>query len=414
MGGGVALHAVSATELERAAREAGTPVALIDESCLKSRWDGVRRALDGVELFFPYKSCPLAAVRGRFAAWGAGADVASPEELEAALELGVRPPRILLNQPLRNRAGLKRAVEVGAVVVADGRADVGRAAELAAEGHPVRLLVRVNAGVGAPVWTRFGVPVDGPELRSALRDAKESGIDVLGLHTHLGTNIRTAAPFREMAVRIAAGWPECEGAYGAPLRYLDIGGGFATPSAQPLTRAPAAWAPDPPEVVIEQVRDALHDAGLSGRIALWAEPGRLLAEDAGVLVARIVAVRDSAAGPMVTCDAGVNLLPTAGHIRHQVICVRAVPASDVPVREFDLFGPLCMQSDVLGVGVRLPQDVREGDLLAMGPAGGYDLSFSFPFIVGRCPVLLRSAGGELRLARRRETWGDLNQLQTPL
>ncbi len=413
MQGDVALWCLPAAVCERAAEESGTPVVVVDEGCLRRRWEAVGAALDGVELFFPYKSCPLTAVRRRLAAWGAGADVASPEELAAALELGVRPQRILLNQPLRDPAGLARAVEAGATVVADGLDDVRQAAELAAEGHPIRLLLRVNPGVGAPVWSRFGVPVTSPELTAALALAGRAGIEVPGLHAHIGTNVRSAAPYGETARRIAAVWAECEAAYGRPLRCLDFGGGFATAAAQPISVAPGAWDPDPPAVVVARVRDALEQAGLAGRVRLWAEPGRLLAEDAGVLLTRVVATGDGAAGPMVTCDAGVNVLPTAGFLRHRILAVRPPRPQAAESRRVDVFGPLCMQSDVLAVGVPLPADLGVGDLLAIGSVGAYDLAFSFPFIVGRSAVVVRTAAGEFRLARRRETWSDLQHLELP-
>ncbi len=407
----VALLTLAVDELERAAAERGTPVVLVDEQCLGERWQAVRSAMVGVELFFPYKSCPLNAVRRRLASWGAGAEVASPEELEAALDADVPPRRILLNQPLRNKEGLARAVAVGALVVADGLRDVERAGDLAGDGRPVRLLLRINPGVGAPVWSRFGLPLAGPELFSALRRAGASGVDVLGLHAHIGTNVRTADAYGEMAARIAAVWAECEDAYGGPLEVLDFGGGFATPAAQPSSRAPGSWHPDPPEVVLEHIRRSLEHAALNEKLQLWAEPGRLLVEDAGVLLTRVVAIGETDAGPMVTCDAGANLLPTAGYIRHRLLSVRRPDLTSVRSVEYDVFGPLCMQSDVLAVGTRLPADLEEGDLLAVGSTGGYDLSFSFPFIVGRCAVLLRSKLGELRLIRRREEWTDLNYLQ---
>lgn len=404
-----AFAALDDITLKRATEQLGAPLVIFDEITLRARWEQVTRGLGGADVFFPYKSCPSTAIRRLLTSFGAGAEVASSVEMDVAIQLGVPPDRILFNQPGRDPTALAHAVDRGAWVVMDGLSDVKRVAARASVERPVRALLRVNAGVGSPVWSRFGMLVDGPELiESASAARRAPGLRVMGVQTHLGTNIWTPAPYREAAERIAERVPEIEAALGEQLSILDIGGGFATASACPAGRPPSQWNPAAPDVILAGVRAALSEAGLADRLTLWVEPGRVLVEEAAALVVRVVAVREGSAGKFVVCDGGFNLVPTAGYVRHPV---RALGAGVRPLGEYDVFGPLCMQADVVAVGAKLPVDLAEGELLVIGSVGAYDMAFSFPFFTGRCAAALRGSDGEIRLIRRPELPSDLLHLE---
>ena len=377
--------------LETIAADFGTPVCAFNAETLKNRCLEVERVMKSVSLFFPYKSCGIFGVRKRFNQFRIGADVASPLEFEMALRAGVVPDRIILNQPLQDSDVLQKAIEMGVTVVAESPVAVGAIAKITGHGLIARVLLRVNPGVGVPVWSRFGMHIHGKELFEALQLARDSeGVELLGLHCHLGTNLNDLEIYREAAEIIVGNWYEIEKAYGQKMKVWNIGGGFATPTSEPLISPPGSWSPASPEEILGTIKQCLAKHNLSNRVDLWAEPGRLLAEDSAVLISRIIEVKNGLSGPMAVCDGGVNLVPTAGAIRHPIRLLAEYDQQQL--REVELYGPLCMQSDILGVGVPLPIDCKAGDLLVIGNVGAYDQSFSFSFITGRCPVVIAEYG----------------------
>lgn len=408
-----AFDRIDAQTAVRIARGVGTPYILVDEASLEARRHAVREATAGTRLFLPYKSSPISYFRRYFAASGLGGEVASGVELAAALTHGIAPDSLILNQPARDVATFRRAIALGVTIVADGVADVRTLAESATVEHPARLLLRVNLyRVGGTGWSRFGMPVDGAEFAEAVALAAHyESLDIIGLHSHLGTNIPSADAYFQATERLALRWRALESALGRPLEVLDLGGGFATPSSCPLYKSPGSWRPDPPAAILTRIREALAPADLHNRVALWLEPGRVLVEDSGVLVTRVVDLRSGPIGRQVTCDSGVNQVPTAGYLRHPIARIGDQQPAPADLCPSLLCGSLCMEADVIAADCALPGDLAIGDLLKIGAVGCYDLAFAFPFIDGRCPILLRRLDGGLECLRRRELGGDFHTLE---
>jgi diaminopimelate decarboxylase len=394
-------------------KQYGTPFILLDEDCLLRRWQEIRAALARAKFFLPYKSCPLSVVRRRLHRLGMGAEVASPLELKMALALKVEARQILLNQPLRDAGALRMAVEMGAFVVADGVVDLRAISQATRSCCRARVLMRINPCQEAAVtWMRFGLPLESAELIEALEFARDATkLEIVGIHSHLGTNIADAGVYVQAAGCLASAWKDLEAVCQHELRVLDLGGGFATPSSCPTYIPRNRWWPDSPVKVMSRVYDIFAGSGLAGQIEFWVEPGRILTEDSAVLVSRIVDVRAGPVGPMVTCDSGINHLPTAGYMRHPIARLGELHLEKSEASEYVVFGSLCMQSDVLSSGCWLPTDVKRGDLLQIGSVGAYDLAFSFPFIQGRCPILFRHRSGAITLIRRRELTEDFLSLE---
>lgn len=411
LGGKRAFDCIDKATALRLAQDFGTPFILVDEACLKARWNSFREDAAGAQVFLPYKSSPIAFFRRYFATQGLGSEVASGLEFEAALSHNVAGERIILNQPVRDLATFERAISLGAVIVADGVEDVGTLAAIRTN-RPVRVLLRVNARNGSREgWSRFGMPLGSDELAEAIRLAATcDSLEVLGLHSHLGTNIPSSETYSRAVERLAECWQALESLLGHPLRVLDLGGGFASPSACPIRKPFADWQPDPPASVLAAARKALDPAGLAGRVQLWLEPGRILVEDTAVLVSKVVDVRAGPIGRQVTCDSGVNQVSTAGYLRHPIARINNDRVESPGLLSGVLFGSLCMESDVIAADCALPADLAVGDLLKIGAVGSYDLAFAFPFIHGRCPILLRRSDGAIECLRRREVGADFHLL----
>ncbi|MBU0501240.1 MAG: hypothetical protein KJ558_04605 [Gammaproteobacteria bacterium] len=408
-----AFDALGYEAASRIAAAQGTPFIVIDERSLWERWEDLSNALAGSRLFLPYKSCPLSALRAYFHRKGMGAEVASHVELQAALTQGVMGSNILLNQPLRDVEAFRLAMKVGAILVADGLEDVETILREASNIDQIRMLLRINplGGQGA-AWTRFGVSLDDEALEAILyRVRNEPKLEMIGVHCHLGTNLIDASLYTSAVSCLAERWAELEQRCGNTLRVMDLGGGFPTPSSCPTYHHRTQWRPLSPAEIMNSVRDILDRNQLSSRVETWFEPGRVLLEEAGVLVSRVLDVRNSPLGALVTCDSGTNHVPTAAHIRHPIS--HLINPSNYPGQDNEciLYGALCMQSDVLSSSCIFPADIKPGDLIKMGAVGAYDIAFSFPFIQGRCPVLMQKMDGSVEMIRRREGVGDFAALE---
>jgi diaminopimelate decarboxylase len=377
----------------------GTPVHLIAERALRERARAVVAAAlrhgPSTRIAWSLKTNPLLGVLSIFRAEGLWTEVVSDFEYAYARRAGVPGPEIVFNGPARSDAALSRALAEGALVHADRLDEVDRLAALARElghGEPIAIGLRVDpAGAG-----RFGFSPGRGELAEALRRVSRAPhLKLGGLHAHEGGASRDLARFRKLGESLA----ELARSAGAPLCWIDAGGGLAGANPRPAEAErrhawpePAGWC------------DALLTplAGLAERLLL--EPGRTLVEPAGALLARVVGVRTTPeGGAAAVLDAGLDAVPTAASWRHPV---RALSNGAGPERPTALYGPLCMRRDRIADAAPLPPLAR-GDLLLVEGTGAYDLARAMPFSQLRPGVLLWRGGDQAVWLRRPERLEDV-------
>ena len=365
------LHAEN-VPIERIAGTVGTPVYVYSTATLERHYRVFADALDGLDASICYavKANSNIAVIGTLARLGAGADVVSVGELKAALAAGVPAGRIVFSGVGKTEDELVAALHAGVMQI-----NVESEPELEALDRVGRSL-----GVRAPVAIRINPDVDanthakistgksenkfGIEWTAAhgvySRAAGMTGIDIVGVAVHIGSLLSDLAPFGEAFHRLRDLVAMLR-ADGHHVLTLDVGGGLGIPYGDEMSPVPT------PEAYAEVVKGTLGDLGC--RIIL--EPGRVLVGNAGVLLTRIIYVKEGATRTFVIVDAAMNdlLRPALYGANHAIVPV-VEPAADVELAEKDVVGPICETGDTFASRRPLPP-VAAGELLALRTAGAY-------------------------------------------
>jgi diaminopimelate decarboxylase len=375
----------------------GTPTLVFDEQGLR---DSAREYLTAFrdrhpdsDVHFASKALPCAPLLRVIAEEGLGCDVASAGELAIALAAGFEPARILVHGNAKSDQDIADALAAGVgLIVIDNADDVDRLVRLRADGQ--RVLVRINPAVQgqthAAVDTgsaeaKFGVPLaDAPALIE--RVAGISGLELLGLHVHIGSQLLDLDGFARAAQAIAAL---------GRFPVYDLGGGLGI-AYRPGDQAPSVA--DYAEATVRALREHL-DPGAR----LIVEPGRSLVGRAGVTLYSVVTVkRGSRTHVAVNGGMGDNLEPMLYGTRFAPL----VLDRERPAETCDLVGHHCESGDVLARGVALATPAVD-DVVLMPATGAYCFSMLNNYNGARRPPVVLVAGGEARLVVRREQISDL-------
>ncbi|HVE13542.1 MAG TPA: diaminopimelate decarboxylase [Elusimicrobiota bacterium] len=393
--------------LERLAREHGTPLYVYDAARVRDNFRRFDAAFAGVPHLVCYalKANSNRALCRVLSAEGAGADVVSGGELLRALAAGFAPAKTVFSGVGKTdpelELGLRRGL--GAFHV-ESEGELERLAAAARRlGRPARFAVRVNpdvdAGTHAHITTgtaenKFGVPEE--RARALYRRARSSRfLRAVGVQAHIGSQIARPGPYRRSLAALLRLADELAAA-GAPLEYVDAGGGMG------IAYAPGEGSLDAAELARELV-GPIAARGLR----LLLEPGRFLVGDAGELLTRVVEVKRGPRRDFVIVDAAMNDLarPALYEAYHEVVPLRPRRGTRRPC---DVVGPICESADFLAKGRRLPP-ARRGDLLAVRSAGAYGFSMSSQYNSRPRAAEVLVDGARARLVRRRETPADLTR-----
>ena len=399
------LHA-EAVSLERLAREVGTPFYCYASGALEDSYGAMAAALSDLPATICYalKANGNLAVVHSLARLGAGADVVSEGELRLALAAGVPPGKIVFAGVGKTReemaAGLLAGIlqfNVESLPELEALSEVAAAMDRRA---PVAL--RVNPDVDARTHekistgkseNKFGIDLDHTEA-AVERALALPGISLEGLAVHIGSPLTELEPYADAFARLSDLFRRLQGR-GVPLRRLDFGGGLGI-SYQGET---------PPDLAryAALVREAT--AGLSAELIF--EPGRFLVGNAGVLVTRVIYVKQGAARRFVIVDAAMNDLirPAMYEAWHDFLPVSA-PAPEAEAAPVDIVGPICETADTFARGRPLPP-VAAGDLLAISSSGAYGAVMSSTYNC-RLPapeVMVR--GDDYAIVRDRPSYDEL-------
>ena len=363
------LHA-DAVDLTAVADAVGTPAYVYSTSIMEARYRAFAGAFADVDALVCYalKANGNLAVIRTFAALGAGADVVSGGELARALAAGVDPQRIVF-------AGVGKTAPEMAAGLAAGilQFNVESEPELIAldavareRGVRAPVALRINPDVDAHTHAKistgqkqnkFGIAFDSvPAVARLARDL--SGIELVGVAVHIGSQITELAPFEAAFARLVE-IARALRADGHAIRELDLGGGLGV-DYQGETLLPVARYG-------EMAKRLTRDLGC--RLVL--EPGRHLVADAGVLLTRVVYVKRNGDRTFLITDAAMNdLIRPALYDAHHKIEPVAEPAAGAPRGPVDIVGPVCESGDMFALDRPMPP-VEPGDLLAIRMAGAY-------------------------------------------
>lgn len=395
------------------ARRFGTPLYLYDARVLDDRVRAFQEAFSGVELLLAYsaKANGSLALLNRVARLGAGADIVSGGELFRALRAGIPAGRIVFAGVGKTTDELKAALEADIHAIhVESDAELQLLERVAREaGTTAPFAVRVNPDVRAPTphaYTRtghgsskFGVPV--AEALKLYRWArKRDALWIRGVDVHIGSQIGELAPYERTLDRILE-LVDTLADEGIPLEYLDLGGGFAvpeTPDGEPMDPADLA------EVVVPRIR--------ASGLRLVLEPGRALVAEAGLLITRVLYVKEQGEKTYVVTDAGMTdfLRPSHYDGYHRIEPVDG-PGERRPWNVVDVVGPICESGDFLGRDRDLPLP-ESGELLAVRDAGAYGFVMSMHYNGRPRPAEVLVDGAAAHVIRRRESYEDLVRGET--
>jgi diaminopimelate decarboxylase len=375
------LHA-SGVALEHLAAEFGTPFYCYSADALEHSYRHFAAALSGLPATICYalKANSNQAVVGTFAALGAGADVVSEGELRRALAAGVPPQRIVFAGVGKTATELAAGLDAGILQFnVESLSELRRLSEIAvARGTTAPVALRVNpdvdAGTHAKITTgradsKFGI--DAREARDFLLANRDiPGIRVEGLAVHIGSQLTDIAPYRLAFERLIALYRELRGA-GLDLKRLDFGGGIGISYQHGPEGEEVGESDRRVDAYAEMVRGLVSGPNGAPDAELIFEPGRLLVGNAGVLVTRVIYVKDNGPRRFVIVDAAMNDLirPSLYDAWHEIVPLNA-PAAGAEPRPVDVVGPVCESTDTFARQRPLPP-VAEGDLLAFSSAGAY-------------------------------------------
>jgi diaminopimelate decarboxylase len=364
------LHAED-VNLKQLAEEIGTPFYCYSTATLERHFRVMAEAFAGTDHMICYamKANSNQSVIKTMAALGAGMDVVSEGELRRALAAGVPARKVVFSGVGKTAREMALALKEGiACFNVESEPELDLLSRVAQRtGQRAHVSIRVNPDVDAKTHHKIstGKAEDkfGISYRHAVdvyaRAAALPGIDVAGIDMHIGSQITELEPF-EKAFKLMADLTADLKGRGHNIRHLDLGGGLGVPY-----RGTNDVPPHPDEYAA-MVKRTLGHLGL--RYVL--EPGRMIVGNAGILVSRVIYVKDGTQKHFVIQDAAMNDLirPTLYDAYHEIIPVAEPSTGDTMVA--DVVGPVCESGDYLAKSRTLPK-LEQGDLLAIMTAGAY-------------------------------------------
>jgi diaminopimelate decarboxylase len=387
------------------AETVGTPFYLYSHATLKRHFEAFDGAFDGLDhmVCFSAKANSSMAVLALLARLGSGLDIVSGGELYRGLKAGFAPSKIVYSGVGKTAEEIDYALETGIFMI-----NLESPEELTLVDQRARQM-----GVRAPIAVRVNPDVDPrthPYISTGLKKNKfgmdrdtaiaiyrsahqMENIAVRGIDCHIGSQITTAAPFRD-ALRHLKTLIEDLARQGIRITVVDVGGGLGITYQDEQPPAPDEYG--------QAIREGL--AGIEARVVL--EPGRVIVGNAGVLVTRVLYRKSGETKDFIVVDAGMNdlLRPSLYDAFHDVRPVVESRAAKHVVA--DVVGPICETGDFLSRDRQVP-DVGQGQLLAMMSAGAYGFTMSSNYCSRRRAAEVMVRGDRFEVVRRRQSYDDL-------
>ena len=394
------MRTLAGVDLAALAQREGTPLYVYSTPAILARARALQSALAGLDagICYAVKANGNRALLALLAGEGIGADIVSGGELRRALAAGIPADRIVFSGVGKSAGEIDAALQAGiARFNLESRPELdllqARARALGVRAHAsVRINPDVDARTHAKISTgraenKFGVSI---AEAHAWFDAGATWPDVHldGLHMHIGSQLLDLAPVREALARMAGAWRDLAAA-GHRLSCIDVGGGLGVRYREG-EQAPAAVD------YVAAIREAL--AGFDGRLLV--EPGRWLVAEAGVLLSRVLLVKEGASRRFLVLDAAMNdlLRPSLYDAWHDIV---PLVESGGERLAYDVVGPVCETGDTFAIDRSLPR-CEAGDLVAILGAGAYGASMASNYNSRPLPAEVMVDGGRYALVRRRQ------------
>jgi diaminopimelate decarboxylase len=392
---------VSITDL---AARFGTPLYVYSARTLRRHFRVFSEAFAGTDHLVCYaiKALSNLSILRLFASMGSGFDIVSVGELMRCLKAGADPGKIVFSGVGKTDEEIAAALKARILMInIESRPELQRIAEVASRVKlraPVSLRVNpdLDPGTHPHISTghrdsKFGIPLsqvfDYYALAGSLRD-----LEIVGLSTHIGSQITEMDPFIEAGKKLS-GIVKRLRSDGFALKYLDLGGGLGIPYQE---------QPPPPSAYAKAILEPLRGVGLK----LITEPGRVLVGNAGILITRVLYLKETDVKRFVVIDGAMNDLirPVLYEAYHSIEPVERRSASKTVTA--DVVGPVCESGDFFAREREMPEP-RPGDLLAVMSAGAYGFVMASNYNSRPRPAEILVDGHDAQVIRERDTFEDL-------
>ena len=382
----------------------GTPCYVYSRATLERHYRAFDEALASIahQVFYAVKANSNLAVLNVLARLGSGFDIVSGGELFRVLRAGGDPAKVVFSGVGKTDQEMCDALAAGIHCFnVESESELLRLNAVAVSlQQRARIALRVNPDVDAKTHpyistglknNKFGVDIPTAERLYALA-ARLPGIHVIGVASHIGSQLLDVQPFLDALDRVLALIDRLRVA-GIALEHIDVGGGLGVRYREEQPIPPAEWA--------QALLPKLQGRGLK----VMTEPGRAIAGNAGVLLMRVEAIKHAEAKNFAVVDAAMNDLIRPTLYQAWMDIIRVQQHSPALPQSYDIVGPVCESGDWLGKDRSLA--LTEGDLLAVRTAGAYGFTMASNYNTRPRAAEVMVDGGQMHLVRARETLDDL-------
>jgi diaminopimelate decarboxylase len=396
--------------LSTIADRVGTPVYVYSAAEIRARFQEINEAFQGYPhaLHYALKANSTFAIAALLKALGSAADANSVWEIDLARRVGFEPKDIVFTGVGKSNGELECAVPLGLKAInVESAGELSRIEKIAERlGRPTRVAVRVNPDIDAKSHphistglkiNKFGVDVEAAREQFASMSGR-AFLKLVAVHVHIGSQITSLAPLRG-AARFVAGLSAELQRSGHQLEYVDVGGGLGISYDGASVLSPADYV----SALVEEVRPT--------GLPIVVEPGRSMVGPAAALLARVLDIKPrTASSDFAVIDAGMTELmrPALYNAFHRIEPVQPRPGA---THQYEIVGPVCESSDVVGRDRMLPS-LEAGDLLAIRDAGAYGSAMASNYNRRPLPAEVMVDHGEWRVIRRRQTIDEMLSLET--
>jgi ornithine decarboxylase len=350
--------------VRQAARQKYTrPFLILDTAIVRDKVRRFRAAMPRVRPHYAVKANPDRRVLMALVQEGAGFEIASTQELDLLLGLGVPPAEVFYSNPVRSRESIAYAAAKGVEwFVVDSADELRRVHEIKPDAKQYLRIATPNIGADWPLAGKFGAGA--ADAREIVMLAVKLGADLAGVTFHVGSQCRNPENWR-VALEKARALFDVMARAGLKPRLLNIGGGYPVRHVKPIPSI---------EVIGEVVNESLK--AFPEDVQVIAEPGRYLVSDAGYFVCRVLGTASRAGKRWMHWDAGLfgGVIESSEGLKYRIRTDRSGP--DIP---WTVAGPTCDSVDVVMRDEPLPSDLQEGDFVYLRNAGAYTTAYASQF-----------------------------------
>jgi diaminopimelate decarboxylase len=399
------------------ARDYGSPLFVISERILRNTYQQAKRAFTTrypkVQFAWSYKTNYMDAVCCAYHQEGSWAEVVSGFEYDKAIGNGVSGKKIIFNGPDKTIADLTKAINNDSLIHIDHLDELYTIIDLAIsmDKRP-RVAIRVNMDTGIyPMWDRFGFNYENGQAWDALNKIMRSDkLELVGLHCHIGTFMLSPSAYTVATTKLTDLAIGIQDKFHHDIKYIDLGGGFTSKNTLKGSYLPGSDTNPNFDDYAEAITSVLINSNFrqDKLPMLILETGRALIDDAGFLVGSVIANKRLSTGKRATIlDFGVNIMFTAFWYDHKVS-----PAQEFTHYAEDtvLYGPLCMNIDVVRENISLPL-LNKGDHLVVHHMGAYNMTQWMQFITLRPKIVMIDINEKVHIIRENETIESVTGLE---